>query len=206
MVEIRKEVEMIIPRDKYLNKIIDYMGDGQIKVITGIRRCGKSVLLFELFHDYLLKQGIKEEQIVKIQLDQRRNAKFRNPIVLAEYIESFIKNKKKTYYALIDELQFCLEVDDPDNVGEKITIYDLLNELKSYSNLDVYVTGSNSKMLSTDIETQFRGRASRIHVWPLSFSEYHSYYNGDAREDFDQYMIYGGMPYLLTRKNNQQKK
>lgn len=202
----KKRGKMIIPRDKYLNRIIDYMGDGQIKVITGIRRCGKSVLLFDIFYGYLLKQGVKEEQIIKIQLDQRKNAKYRNPIVLAEYIESFIQNKKKTYYVLIDEIQFCLDVDDPDNAGEKITVYDLLNELKSYSNLDVYVTGSNSKMLSTDIETQFRGRASRIHVWPLSFSEYHSYYKRDKREDFDQYMIYGGMPYLLTRKNNQQRK
>lgn len=86
---------------------------------------------------------------------------------------------------MIDEIQFCFDVDDPDNAGEKITVYDLLNELKSYSNLDVYVIGSNSKMLSTDIETQFRGRASRIHVWPLSFSEYHSYYKRDKREDFD---------------------
>ena len=197
---------MVIARDRYLNKIIDYMGDGQIKVITGIRRCGKSVLLFELFIDYLLSQGVKEEQIVKVQLDQRKNAKYRNPIVLADYIESLVKNKKKTYYILIDEIQFCFEVDDPDNEGQKISIYDLLNELKSYPNLDVYVTGGNSKMLSKDIETQFRGRATGIHVWPLSFAEYHSYYNRDARDDFDQYMIYGGMPYLLTRKNDNQRK
>ena len=200
------EDDMIIPRDRYLNKVIDYMGDGQIKVITGIRRCGKSVLLFDLFYEYLLSQGVKDEQIVKIQLDQRRNAKYRNPIVLANYIENMANSKKQTYYILIDEIQFCFEVDDPDNEGQKISIYDLLNELKSYPNMDVYVTGSNSKMLSKDIETEFRGRASRIHVWPLSFAEYHSYYNRDARDDVDQYMIYGGMPYLHTRKNDNQKK
>ena len=196
---------MIVPRDRYLNRIIDYMGDGQIKVITGIRRCGKSVLLFNIFNDYLLEHGVKEEQIIKIQLDQRRNDKYRNPIVLADYIENLVKDDKETYYVFIDEIQFCLEADSPNNPGEKITIYDLLNELKAYPNLDVYVTGSNSQMLSKDIETQFRGRASRIHVWPLSFAEYHSFYQRDKREDFDQYMIYGGMPYLLTRKNNEQR-
>ncbi len=197
---------MIIPRDRYLKRIIDYMGDGQIKVITGIRRCGKSVLLFDLFNDYLLSQGVKPERIIKIQLDQRKNAKYRNPIVLAEYIESFIQNDKEIYYVFIDEIQFCFEVDDPDNEGQIITIYDLLNELKSYPNLDVYVTGSNSRMLSKDIETEFRGRASKVHVWPLSFAEYHSFYKLDKRDDFDQYMIYGGMPYLLTRKNDNQRK
>ena len=197
---------MIIPRDRYLKRIIDYMGDGQIKVITGIRRCGKSVLLFDLFNDYLLSQGVKPERIIKIQLDQRKNAKYRNPIVLAEYIESFIQNDKEIYYVFIDEIQFCFEVDDPDNEGQIITIYDLLNELKSYPNLDVYVTGSNSRMLSKDIETEFRGRASKVHVWPLSFAEYHSFYKRDKRDDFDQYMIYGGMPYLLTRKNDNQRK
>ena len=196
---------MIVPRDRYLNRIIDYMGDGQIEVITGIRRCGKSVLLFNIFNDYLLEHGVKEEQIIKIQLDQRRNDKYRNPIVLADYIENLVKDDKETYYVFIDEIQFCLEADSPNNPGEKITIYDLLNELKAYPNLDVYVTGSNSQMLSKDIETQFRGRASRIHVWPLSFAEYHSFYQRDKREDFDQYMIYGGMPYLLTRKNNEQR-
>ena len=197
---------MIIPRDRYLIKIIDYMGDGQIKVITGIRRCGKSVLLFDLFNDYLLQQGVKPERIIKIQLDQRKNAKYRNPIVLAEYIESLVQGDQNIHYVFIDEIQFCFEVDDPDNEGQTITIYDLLNELKSSPNLDVYVTGSNSKMLSRDIETEFRGRASRIHVWPLSFAEYHSFYNRDKRDDFDQYMIYGGMPYLLTRKNDNQRK
>ena len=166
---------MLIPRDRYLNRIIDYMGDGQVKVITGIRRCGKSVLLFDLFFDYLIGQGIEPSQIIKIQLDQRKSAKYRNPIVLADYIEDLIRDKSRTFYVFIDEIQFCYEVDDPDNEGQKITVYDLLNELKSYPNLDVYVTGSNSKMLSRDIETQFRGRASKIHVWPLSFYEFHSY-------------------------------
>ena len=197
---------MLIPRDRYLNRIIDYMGDGQVKVITGIRRCGKSVLLFDLFFDYLIGQGIEPSQIIKIQLDQRKSAKYRNPIVLADYIEDLIRDKSRTFYVFIDEIQFCYEVDDPDKKKKKITVYDLLNELKSYPNLDVYVTGSNSKMLSRDIETQFRGRASKIHVWPLSFYEFHSYHKRDKRDDFDQYMIYGGMPYLLTRKNDQQRK
>lgn len=198
---------MLIDRKHYLQQIIDYLDDGQIKVITGIRRSGKSVLLFDLFGNYLLSQGVKEDEIIKIQLDQRKNAKLRNPIVLADYIEHLAKERKNTkIYVFIDEIQFCLEVPDPDNKGEKINIYDLLNEIRAYPNLEVFITGSNSRMLSKDIATQFRGRASKIHIYPFSFAEFHSYSQQDKRDDFDQYLIYGGMPYLLTRKNDLQKK
>ena len=170
----------MIARDRYLQQIIDYMWDGQVKVITGIRRCGKSTLLFEIFYDYLVKSGIPPENIIRIELDKRKDAKFRNPIVLAEFIASLVNNKNDKFYLFIDEIQFCSSVPDPDNDGLKITVYDVLNELKDYKNLDVYVTGSNSKMLSKDIATEFRGRASQIHIFPLSFAEYHSYRKGKS--------------------------
>lgn len=196
----------MINRDSYLQKVVDYMWDGQIKVITGIRRCGKSTLLFHLFYDYLLKKGVKAENIIQLELDKRKFAKYRSPIVLAEFVEKQVKDRRKKYYLFIDEIQFCYAVPDPDNAGHEITVYDLLNELKDYENLDVYVTGSNSKMLSKDIATEFRGRASQIHVYPLSFSEYHGYKGGSARDNFDTYMVYGGMPYLLKLKNPEQQK
>ena len=196
----------MINRDRYLQKIIDYMWDGQIKVITGIRRCGKSTLLFHLFYDYLLGKGVKGENVIQLELDKRKFAKYRNPLVLAEFVEAQVKNRRKKYYLFIDEIQLCYAVPDPDNVGHEITVYDLLNELKDYANLDVYVTGSNSKMLSKDIATEFRGRASQIQVYPLSFAEYHSYRGGSPRDNFDAYMVYGGMPYLLKLKNTEQQK
>ena len=196
----------MINRDSYLQKVVDYMWDGQIKVITGIRRCGKSTLLFHLFYDYLLKKGVKAENIIQLELDKRKFAKYRSPIVLAEFVEKQVKDRRKKYYLFIDEIQFCYAVPDPDNAGHEITVYDLLNELKDYENLDVYVTGSNSKMLSKDVATEFRGRASQIQVYPLSFSEYHGYKGGSARDNFDTYMVYGGMPYLLKLKNPEQQK
>ena len=189
-----------------MQKVVDYMWDGQIKVITGIRRCGKSTLLFHLFYDYLLKKGVKAENIIQLELDKRKFAKYRSPIVLAEFVEKQVKDRRKKYYLFIDEIQFCYAVPDPDNAGHEITVYDLLNELKDYENLDVYVTGSNSKMLSKDVATEFRGRASQIQVYPLSFSEYHGYKGGSARDNFDTYMVYGGMPYLLKLKNPEQQK
>ena len=196
----------MINRSAYLQRIIDYMWDGQIKVITGIRRCGKSTLLFELFYDYLIKNGTAAETIIKIELDKRKFAKYRNPLFLADYVESIIQNSKKEFYLFIDEIQFCHPVPNPDNEGFEITIYDLLNELKGYKNLDVYVTGSNSKMLSKDISTEFRGRSSQIHLYPLSFAEYHAAAGGEKRDNLDHYMIYGGMPYLLRLKRDEQKK
>jgi len=196
----------MIVRERYLQKIVDYMWDGQIKVITGIRRCGKSTLLFQIFYDYLLKKGSKAENIITLELDKRKYAKYRNPIVLAEYVESQVKDRRKKYYLFIDEIQFCYSVPDPDNAGHEVSVYDLLNELKDYENLDVYVTGSNSKMLSKDIATEFRGRASQIHVYPLNFAEYHGHKGGSARDNLDSYMLYGGMPYLLKLKNSEQQK
>ena len=197
----------MIKRDDYLNKLIRNMWNGEIKVITGIRRCGKSVLLFDIFYNYLLKQGYDDNHIIKIALDQRKYYKFRNPIVLCEYIEELVsKNKDSKYFLLIDEVQFTIKVKDEENDNIEVTIYDMLNELKSYKNLDVYVTGSNSKMLSKDIATEFRGRATQIHMFPLSFSEVYSYIGGDKRDALNQYMLYGGMPRIVSITDDNDKK
>ena len=197
----------MVRRDYYLNRIIRNMWNGEIKVITGIRRCGKSVLLFELFYEYLLQNGVQDDQIIKIELDQRKYYKFRNPIALCEYVEGIVTaDEDKKYYLFIDEVQFTTKVLDSENGNIEVTIYDMLNEFKAYKNLDVYVTGSNSKALSGDIATEFRGRATQIHVYPLSFGEFYSFVSGDERKALDQYMLYGGMPRLLQLEDEKDKK
>lgn len=197
----------MIKRDSYLNRMIHHMWNGEVKVITGLRRCGKSVLLFDLFYEYLLSQGVQEDHIIKIELDQRRYYKFRNPITLCEYIEDLVSGKKdEKFYLFIDEVQLTTKVIDKENGGIEVSIYDMLNELKSYKNLDVYVTGSNSKGLSKDIATEFRGRATQIHVFPLSFEEFYSHVGGDERKALDTYMLYGGMPRLLALTDEKDKK
>lgn len=183
------------------------MWNGEVKVITGIRRCGKSVLLFNLFYEFLLSQGVHEDHIIKIELDQRRYYKFRNPITLCEYVETLIlKQKDEKFYLFIDEVQLTTRVADKGNEGIEVSIYDMLNELRAYKNLDVYVTGSNSKGLSKDIATEFRGRATQIYVFPLSFEEFYSYIGGDEHKALDTYMLYGGMPRLLALKDDRDKK
>ena len=197
----------MVSRDSYLNRLIRHRRNGEIKVITGIRRCGKSVLLFDLFYEYLLSQGVSDDHIIKIELDQRRFYKFRNPITLCEYVESVVQEKaNEQFYLFIDEVQLTTKVIDKENGGIEVTIYDMLNELKAYKNLDVYVTGSNSKGLSKDIATEFRGRATQIHVFPLSFAEFYSYVGGDERKALDTYMLYGGTPRLLTLEDEKDNK
>ena len=151
---------MEIKRDRYLRQLIQSMWDGQVKVITGIRRCGKSYLLRTLFKNYLISQGVQESQIIEIELDMIHDIKYRNPILLAEHIREKTADKKMQFYLFVDEIQLSDEVENPySRQGKKITFYDALNECKDMKNLDVYVTGSNSKMLSSDILTEFRGRS-----------------------------------------------
>ena len=179
----------------------------QIKNLIFCGRCGKTVLLFELFYEYLLSQGVQEDHIIKIELDQRRYYKFRNPITLCEYVEALVAEKKdEKFYLFIDEVQLTTKVIDKENGGIEVSTYDMLNELKAYKNLDVYVTGSNSKGLSKDISTEFRGRATQIHVFPLSFKEFYSHMGGDERKALDNYMLYGGMPRLLALTDEKDKK
>ena len=163
---------MEIKRDRYLKKIISFMWDGQVKVITGIRRCGKSYLLRNLFGSYLLSEGVAEDHILSFELDLTRDIRYRNPLELASHVRGIVEHSAEQYYLFVDEIQMSDEVPNPYNPeGKKITLYDALNDLKSLSNLDIYVTCSNSKMLSSDILTEFRGRSDEIRVHPLSFAE-----------------------------------
>lgn len=197
---------MEIKRDTYLNELIQYMWDGQIKVITGIRRCGKSFLLRRLFKKHLLESGVAEEQIIEIELDLARDIKYRNPLELAGYVRGRVDGKDERFYLFIDEIQMSDEVNNPYNPeGKKITFYDALNDLRELENIDIYVTGSNSKMLSSDILTEFRGRSDEIRVHPLSFAEFYSAVDGDKEEAFDEYAFYGGMPFVLSRPNDTAK-
>ncbi len=197
---------MDIKRDSYLQQLISYRFDGLVKVITGIRRCGKSYLLKNIYKEYLLQDGVKEEQIIVIELDLAKDIKYRNPLILSKYVREIVENSKEEFYLFIDEIQMSDEVPNPYNEdGKKITFYDALNDLRSLSNLDVYVTGSNSKMLSSDILTEFRGRSDEIRVHPLSYGEYYSAVLGDKNEAFDDYAFYGGMPLILSRPNDAAK-
>lgn len=182
----------MIKRNDYLKKLIDRMGNGMIKVITGIRRCGKSYLLFEIFYNYLLENGIDKSHIIALQLDDRANIKFQNPDYLYEYVHNQIIDDSK-YYILLDEVQF---VHDFESV---------LNSFLHIKNVDVYVTGSNAKFLSSDIITEFRGRGDQIYLSPLSFKEYFDYCKMDFDDAWNEYSMYGGMPFLLTCKSDEQK-
>ena len=181
-----------INRDLYLNKLISRKENGMIKVITGIRRCGKSYLLDPIFKDYLMQSGINEDHIIKIDLEERKNKKYLNPDVLDEYIRSLIVDQKM-YYIILDEVQ---KVDDFESV---------LNGFLHIKNVDVYVTGSNSKFLSSDIITEFRGRGDEVRVYPLTFKEYCEAFKGDKYEAWDEYILYGGMPLILSKKTDEEK-
>ncbi|MBO5164280.1 MAG: ATP-binding protein [Ruminococcus sp.] len=197
---------MEIKRDRYLQQVIDYMWDGQVKVITGIRRCGKSFLLNVLFRNYLLGQNVSPDNIISIELDLTKDIKYRDPLALAEYVRTKVEGQGEQFYLFVDEIQMSDEVKNPYNPdGKKITFYDALNDLRSLPNLDVYVTGSNSKMLSKDILTEFRGRSDEIQVHPLSFAEYYSAVGGDKEDAFEEYAFYGGMPLVLSRPNDTAK-
>ena len=199
-------VTMIILRDSYLNRIKSLMWDGQVKVITGIRRCGKSYLLRTLFRSWLLDQGVKEDHILIFELDLVRDIEYRNPLVLAKTVRELVGNSGDEYYLFVDEIQMSDEVSNPYNPeGKKITFYDALNDLNSLSNLDIYVTGSNSRMLSSDILTEFRGRSDEIRVHPLSFAEYYAAAGGDRQDAFDTYACFGGMPLILSRPDETAK-
>lgn len=182
------------------------MWDGQVKVITGIRRCGKSYLMNGLFKNYLIEQNISPDNIISIELDMTKDIKYRDPLALAEYVRSKVEGQTEQFYLFVDEIQMSDEVKNPYNPdGKNITFYDALNDLRSLPNLDVYVTGSNSKMLSKDILTEFRGRSDEIQVHPLSYAEYYSAVGGDKEDALEEYAFYGGMPLVLSRPNDTAK-
>lgn len=197
---------MEIKRDSYLEQVKSYAWDGQVKVITGIRRCGKSYLLRTLYRNYLLEQGVSPNNIITIELDLARDIRYRNPLELAAYVRGIVENSTQQFYLFVDEIQMSDEVPNPYNAnGNKIRFYDALNDLKELHNLDVYVTGSNSRMLSSDILTEFRGRSDEIRVHPLSFAEYYSAAGGDKADAFEDYAFYGGMPLILSRPDDEAK-
>lgn len=194
----------MIERPIYLKKLIDRKQNGLIKIITGVRRCGKSVLLFDLFFRHLIGEGILDRQIIRIQLDNSDFASLRNPLKLSEYIKSKI-SKDQDYFIFIDEIQLVKKVKNRDVEGDHITFYDVLNGLLAKKNLDIYVTGSNSKMLSKDVLTEFRGRGDEVKVYPLSFREFYSAKGGSKEDSLKEYMLYGGMPFILSRPSAESK-
>lgn len=183
---------MDIKRDKYLNDLIIRMNNGMIKVVTGIRRCGKSYLIFQIFKNYLLEQGVLKSHIITIALDQRKDKKYRDPDVILDFIESCIVDEEQ-YYILLDEVQLLEEFEE------------VLNSLLHIKNIDIYVTGSNSKFLSKDVITEFRGRGDEIHIYPLNFKEFMQVYEGDMYHGWAEYIVYGGLPLTVTMKTEEQK-
>ncbi|MCI1731615.1 MAG: ATP-binding protein [Prevotella sp.] len=206
---------MIIQRSKYVNELLSKRWNGKVKIITGIRRCGKSYLLSTLYKNQLLSEGVSEDCFVEIALDRKSDLKYRNPNQLFEYIADRTQDKDKRYYVFIDEIQLSVKIKNKDIdenlVSEEdkemlyITFYDILNDLVARKNLDIYVTGSNSKMLSKDIVTNFRDRGSEIKLYPLSFKEYFQMEDQDRSNALENYLTYGGMPLAVLEPNEIEK-
>lgn len=206
---------MVIQRNKYIEALISKRWNGKVKIITGIRRCGKSFLLSTLYKDYLKEEGVSEDCFIEIALDRKVNIKYRNPNVLYEYIMDKAYDEKKRYYVFIDEIQLSIKVKNTD-IDESLvseddkdmlytTFYDILNDLMARKNLDIYVTGSNSKMLSSDIVTNFRDRGSEIKIYPLSFKEYYEVSGLEKADALEEYLTYGGMPSAVLEQSESEK-
>ena len=183
---------MVVKRDAYLNRLISKKHNGLIKVVTGVRRCGKSYLLFNLFKEHLLSEGVDKNHIIEIAFDAFENKRFQDPYVLMPYLKEQIADEKM-YYILLDEVQLLGEFEA------------VLNSLIRMENVDVYVTGSNARFLSKDVITEFRGRGDEIHMFPLSFSEFMSVYSGTKQDGWNEYMLYGGLPLVLRFEKPEEK-
>ncbi len=199
---------MKIERKRILQRLINSRKNGQIKIITGVRRCGKSYLLGVLYREYLQQEGVQPEQIITLELDNDINIRYRNPLELGAYLRDIVSNTEKEYYILLDEIQMVEAIENPylpKGTGVKITFVDVLLGLKSLPNVDVYVTGSNSKMLSSDVATAFRDRGEEIHITPLTYDEFYAAYPKDKRYAWREFMTYGGMPYVLYKNTHEEK-
>ena len=207
---------MIIQRDLYVSELLSKRWNGKVKIITGIRRCGKSFLLSTLYKDYLLKEGVEKDCFVELSLDKKAHMKYRNPNELYDYVLNRTQDAEKRYYVFIDEIQLSYKVKS-DSMDESLvpeedremlytTFYDILNDLMARSNLDIYVTGSNSKMLSKDIVTNFRDRGTEIRVYPLSFKEFWPISGMEKADAFEEYLTYGGMPLAVLEKDETEKR
>ena len=207
---------MEIQRNEYVERLFAKSWNGKVKIITGLRRCGKSYLLSRLYKQFLIKKGVKEDCFIEIDLEEDSNDSYRNPKVLSAYIMERCKNKKRRFYVFIDEIQRCYKVKNTD-INESLvpeedrdllytTFYDVLNGLRKQPNIDVYVTGSNSKMLSTDILTNFRDRGTEIKVYPLSFAEYYAFAGLDSYNALNNYLNYGGMPLAVLETDEKEKR
>ena len=194
-----------IERNYYLNKLIEKRGNGRVKVVTGIRRCGKSVLLFDIFGDYLKADGVGDDQLIVLKLDVAKNARYRNPMELDQYLREQVTDASKQYYVLIDEIQEVKSIPNPwlNDENAKIGFVDILLGLLDIKNVDIYVTGSNSKMLSTDVMTEFKDRGDEIHVNPLMYKEFYSAYQGDKSRAWQEFVTYGGLPDVIERNHIQ---
>lgn len=201
-----------IKRNYYLNRLVQAQGDGFVKIVTGLRRCGKSFLLFRLFKDHLLREGVRRENIVEVALDRKKDARLRNPDALHEFLKAKTAKRHGRVYVFLDEIQECRRPraggrESPEEKAEREQeFYDILNEFHERRNVDLYVTGSNSRLLVTDVATQFRGRGETIQVNPLTFSEYYGAVGGDKSDAWSDYLLYGGMPELLQLKTGEAKK
>ena len=207
---------MLIERNEYLDQLLAKRWNGRIKIVTGIRRSGKSFLLSNLFKNRLIEEGASADDFIEIALDRKSDLKYRNPNLLYDYISERTKDTDRKFYVLIDEIQLSYKVKN-DDIDESMipeedremlytTFYDVLNDLMAQPNLDIYVTGSNSKMLSKDIVTNFRDRGSEIKVYPLSFTEYLSVSDKEKADAFEDYMMYGGMPLTVLEPNEKEKR
>lgn len=196
---------MEIRREKYLRDLEDRMGNGMVKVVTGVRRCGKTYLLFNLFRRRLREMGVPDDHVVEVQLDARGNEALRDPDALDDYLASRIGSPTEQYYVLLDEVQYAISKEELKDPEKPPRLYGVLNGLLHRYNVDTYVTSSNSKLLSTDVMTEFRGRGDEVRVRPLTFAEFMQGFDGDRYEGWDEYVVYGGMPLALSMRTHEQK-
>ncbi len=196
---------MVIKRDYYLKQLISRKDNGLVKIISGMRRCGKSYLLFRLYKEYLLENGVKENEILLLALDDASNSRYRNPLELDKYVKEFIKLNKGKCYVFIDEIQFVKKIENPWVKEDYIGFVDVVLGLMKIENVDLYITGSNSKMLSSDIVTQFRDRGDIIYLYPLSYSEICKAYKEESEKVWQEYITYGGLPRVLFLSDRKSK-